>query len=212
MYCSAPFFLLVIVRLYVNACYAVSSDVAALVVVSGSGMCKVCFSGDYAPRTVFPSVVAWPKMLDIMAGMDQTEEQLRGTILSCQTVLRTLVILQLQFVARWSMSSSCWYCRFHRFSSWRRWLTCPLCATSGAGRDCARNCGGLRSCSPSSSWSDVYGGFGRILHIFYVIVNSGPEVDCRSGNLVSTSPLFLAVTPCAYVSNAGFWKIFIYST
>ena len=57
-----------------------------------------------------------------------------------QTVLRTLEIPQLQF---------------HRCTSWRRWLTCPLCATSGAGRDCALNCGGFRSCSPSASWSDV---------------------------------------------------------
>ena len=41
--------------------------------------------------------------------------------------------------------------------------------------------------------SDVYGGFGRILHIFYMMVNSGPEVDFHSGNLVSTSPSCLAV-------------------
>ena len=64
-----------------------------------------------------------------------------------QTVLRTLEMPQLQFVARWSMSSSCWCCRFHRCISWTRLWTCPLCAMSGAGRDCAQNCGGLRSCS-----------------------------------------------------------------
>ena len=71
-----------------------------------------------------------------------------------QTVLRTLQILQLQFVARWSMSSSCWCGRYHRCFSWTRVWTCPLCTTSAAGRDCA----GLRSCSSSASWSDVYGG------------------------------------------------------
>ena len=111
-----------------------------------------------------------------------------------QTVLRFLLLPQLQFVARWSMSSSCWYCRFHRCISWSKVVwTCPLCATPGAGRDCAQNCGGLRSCSPSASWSDVYGDFGRSLHIFSVMVNSGPEVDCHSGNMFSTSPLYLAV-------------------
>ena len=46
-------------------------DCCALIVVSGSGMCKVGFTGDYAPRFMFPSGGAWPKMLDIMAGMDQ---------------------------------------------------------------------------------------------------------------------------------------------
>ena len=56
------------------------------------------------------------------------------------------------------MSFSCWCCRFHRCISWARLLTCPLCSTSGAGRDCAQNCGGFRSCSSSACWSDVYGG------------------------------------------------------
>ena len=52
----------------------------------------------------------------------------------------------------------------------------------------------------------------RICHIFYVMVNSGPEVDFHCANLVSTSPLYLAFTACTYVSYEGFWKNFIYST
>ena len=46
-------------------------DSCALLVNSGSGLCKVGFSGDYAPRSMFPSVDDRPQMLDIMAGTDQ---------------------------------------------------------------------------------------------------------------------------------------------
>lgn len=35
--------------------------VAALVVDNGSGMCKAGFSGDDAPRAVFPSIVGRPR-------------------------------------------------------------------------------------------------------------------------------------------------------
>ena len=36
-------------------------DVAALVVDNGSGMCKAGFTGDDAPRAVFPSIVGRPR-------------------------------------------------------------------------------------------------------------------------------------------------------
>jgi len=43
----------------------------ALVVDNGSGMCKAGFSGDDAPRSVFPSIVGRPKHMNAMAGMGQ---------------------------------------------------------------------------------------------------------------------------------------------
>jgi len=46
-------------------------DVAALVVDSGSGMCKAGFAGDDAPRAVFPSIVGRPCHQIVMAGMGQ---------------------------------------------------------------------------------------------------------------------------------------------
>ena len=36
-------------------------DVAALVVDNGSGICKVGFAGDDAPRAVFPSIIGRPR-------------------------------------------------------------------------------------------------------------------------------------------------------
>ena len=38
-----------------------AEDVMTLVIDNGSGMCKAGFSGDEAPRSVFPSVVGRPK-------------------------------------------------------------------------------------------------------------------------------------------------------
>ena len=46
---------------------------AALVVDNGSGMVKAVFSGDDAPRSVFPSIVGRPKVKPTMVGADNKE-------------------------------------------------------------------------------------------------------------------------------------------
>uniref|UniRef100_A0A9L0JNQ2 Actin n=1 Tax=Equus asinus TaxID=9793 RepID=A0A9L0JNQ2_EQUAS len=51
----------------------VDDDVAALVVDSGSGMCKAGFAGDNAPGTVFPSIVRCPRQQAVMVGMGQKD-------------------------------------------------------------------------------------------------------------------------------------------
>ena len=48
-------------------------DSTTLVVNHGSGMCRVGFTGHDPPRVMFPSGVARPKMLRILAGMDQKD-------------------------------------------------------------------------------------------------------------------------------------------
>ena len=50
---------------------------------------------------------------------------------------------------RWSMSSSCLWCRFHRCSSWV-WLTCPLCARQVLVVTVPKTKRFIRSCSSSS--------------------------------------------------------------
>ena len=48
-------------------------DSTTLVVIHGSGICWVGFTGHDAPRVIFPSGVAKPRMLCILAGMDQKD-------------------------------------------------------------------------------------------------------------------------------------------
>ena len=188
-------------------------DSSSLVVVHGSGMCKVGFTGDYAPRIMFPSVAAWPKMLIIMVGMDQknsyvvlschgaeavsygpdcSAESYSAVTVHCQVVdvlfVQVLQVPQVQFLEKVVdvpvvCNVRCWPCLCSKL--WRS----PQLQSIG-------------------SWSDVYGGFGRILHIFCMMVNSGPEVVFHSGNLVSTSPLYLAVVRSC-VSYDCLWKNFI---
>eukprot|EP00386_Alphamonas_edax_P014435 GDKI01044354.1.p1 GENE.GDKI01044354.1~~GDKI01044354.1.p1 ORF type:complete len:376 (-),score=166.43 GDKI01044354.1:379-1506(-) len=50
-----------------------SDDVTALVVDNGSGMVKAGFSGEDAPRCVFPSILGRPKNPMAMVGMDKKE-------------------------------------------------------------------------------------------------------------------------------------------
>ena len=40
-------------------------DTAALVVDNGSGMCKAGFAGDAVPKTVFPSIIGYPRYIVI---------------------------------------------------------------------------------------------------------------------------------------------------
>jgi actin beta/gamma 1 len=46
-------------------------DVSAIIIDNGSFMMKGGFSGDDAPRAVFPSIVARPRHTGVMVGMGQ---------------------------------------------------------------------------------------------------------------------------------------------
>jgi actin len=48
------------------------SDVSALVVDNGSGMCKAGFAGDDAPRAVFPSIVGYACVVVIVSPVRRT--------------------------------------------------------------------------------------------------------------------------------------------
>ena len=47
--------------------------VAPIVIDNGSRICKCGFAGDFAPRSVFESVVGRPKMPGIQVGLDQKD-------------------------------------------------------------------------------------------------------------------------------------------
>lgn len=49
------------------------SRLSALVIDSGSGMCKAGFAGDDAPRAVFPSIVGRPRHQGVILGTGQRD-------------------------------------------------------------------------------------------------------------------------------------------
>ena len=59
-----------------------SKDSSTLVVVYGSGMCNAGLAGHDVPRVMFPSGVARPRMLCIMADMDQKDSTLRALVVN----------------------------------------------------------------------------------------------------------------------------------
>ena len=52
--------------------------IPALVIDNGSGVCKVGFAGDDAPRSVFPAVVGYPRYKHVMVGEEVETEECEG--------------------------------------------------------------------------------------------------------------------------------------
>ena len=71
---------------------------STLVVIHGSGMCRVGFPGYDAPCVMFPADVSKPKMLCILAGMDPFMVQTAETVESPQ--LQSIQVVDISFVAQ----------------------------------------------------------------------------------------------------------------
>ena len=102
-------------------------DSTTLVVNHGSGMCRVGFTGYDAPCVMFPSGVAKPKMLCILAGLKLSIQVVDISFVAqrqfpmVQTSQLTTEVPQLPFVFSWSMPLLCRSC-----------LPYPLLSTTGA--------------------------------------------------------------------------------
>jgi actin-related protein len=53
-----------------------AEDNQILVVDNGSGVVKAGFSGEDAPRSIFPSIVGRPKNLNVLIGVECKDEYL----------------------------------------------------------------------------------------------------------------------------------------
>jgi len=84
-------------------------DQAALVVDNGSGMVKAGFSGDDAPRSVFPSIVGRPKVAPTMVGADNKEVYVGDEAQVKRGVLKLQYPIEHGIVTSWDDMEKIWH-------------------------------------------------------------------------------------------------------
>ncbi|RLN15378.1 hypothetical protein BBJ28_00026905 [Nothophytophthora sp. Chile5] len=88
-------------------------DVRALVIDNGSGTCKAGFSGDDAPRAVFPSVVGRPKQLGVMVGTERKDTYVGAEAQLKRGVLTLKYPIERGIVSNWEDMEKIWHHTFY---------------------------------------------------------------------------------------------------
>jgi actin-related protein len=84
-------------------------DKAALVVDNGSGMVKAGFSGDDAPRSVFPSIVGRPKVKSTMVGGEDKELFVGDEAQSKRGILKLSYPIAHGIITSWEDMERIWH-------------------------------------------------------------------------------------------------------
>lgn len=88
-------------------------DEGAIVIDNGSGMCKAGFSGEDAPRAVFPSIVGRPMYPGIMVGTCNKDCYIGDDALSHRGVLSLRYPIEHGIVTNWDEMEKIWHHTFY---------------------------------------------------------------------------------------------------